>query len=402
MTRRTGTRRLLSGLAVAVTAATVTGCHHPEPSPDPAPAGSCATTGNLALAVGARANSPAPVRDEGGRPELPRTVEDLLVGVAQRGGQLSVVRVDGRPASVLTDAFETDGKTEVKQGVDRRRWLSRMRTAIGGVRATAPEADVLAALTLAAREARPGGTVVLQDSGLQTLDPLDFRQQLLTAEPTELVAYLRSRRLLPDLAGRTLVLVGVGDTVAPQLPLDEAQRHTLVDLWSAVGKAAGACVTVSDEVSSVAAVTGVPAVSPVPVARTRTPDVRPCRDTVLPDSGTVGFVPDRAVYRDPAGARRTLQGIATQIVEGDLAVSLIGTTATSGSEAGRIALSRQRADQVRVTLVELGVPPARIVEVRGVGTHWRTHVPDLAPDGRTLLPGPAAANRSVVIRAGCG
>lgn len=115
---------------------------------------------------------------------------------------------------------------------------------------------------------------------------------------------------------------------------------------------------------------------------------------------SVGFLGDSAQYRDPAAADTTLKALAKAITDNDYRVELIGTTATSGSEKGRLALSTQRAEAVRQSLQQHGVPAGSFASVRGVGTKWPSHVDDVGPDG-TLLPGPAARNRSVVIRVDC-
>ncbi|GAA0895396.1 hypothetical protein GCM10009558_109220 [Virgisporangium aurantiacum] len=122
----------------------------------------------------------------------------------------------------------------------------------------------------------------------------------------------------------------------------------------------------------------------------------PCGQTVLADGGTVGFTPDTANLRDPAAARQTLADLATILKDGRQRVDLIGTTAGAGDG---MALSRDRAAVVKRELVALGVPDNRIT-TRGVGNKWPSREPDLAPDG-SLLPGPAARNRSVIVQLTC-
>jgi outer membrane protein OmpA-like peptidoglycan-associated protein len=137
-----------------------------------------------------------------------------------------------------------------------------------------------------------------------------------------------------------------------------------------------------------------------PVTLPTVPPFQPCGETVLHDGDTVGFLPDQAVFRDPAAARSTLQDLATLIIDGRQLVELVGTTATWGpSEQGRVDLSRRRAEAVKSVLVELGVPADRITTV-GAGTSWPDRVVDIAPDG-SLIPAAAALNRSVIVRLSC-
>src|SRR6185312_15148474 len=98
--------------------------------------------------------------------------------------------------------------------------------------------------------------------------PLDFRAAgMLDAQPAEVVAFLTRADALPDLRNKQVVLIGTGDTAAPQQPLDTAARRRLVDLWSAIATASGAsCVQAVERTVSGDAAEGVPAVSTVPVA----------------------------------------------------------------------------------------------------------------------------------------
>ena len=102
--------------------------------------------------------------------------------------------------------------------------------------AQAPQADVLAALTLAARATPPGGNLVLADSGLQTVSPLDFRHDnLLQAEPAEVTTFLKKQQLLPDLTGQHLVLVGLRNKAEAQAQLNN-QLHKGVIAISRPGR----------------------------------------------------------------------------------------------------------------------------------------------------------------------
>jgi OOP family OmpA-OmpF porin len=407
---RTGRSRRLSGWTVCfgfLALLAVAGCEGPATTQaDPQPlrrCGSATGSGPVALAVGARANSAEPARREKSEIVLPASVGAVLQGAADRSAPLTLVRVDGQPDVVGdTLTFSTTAQNEPARDEQRQRWLKTVRGKIADLRAGYPEAAPLAALSVAARSAE-NGTVVLVDSGLQTVAPLDFgTERLLGADPDEIVGYLKAENLLPDLTGRSVLLVGLGETAGVQKEPNEADRRRLVNLWSKIVNASGGCVAIDGLSRASVELDNVPAVTPVALTEPATPVLSSCGDTVLADTGDVGFQPDKAEYRDPAAARRTLDGIARQINDGDLSIELIGTTATAGTRAQLKALSTRRAETVRATLVdELRVPRSHIVKVHGVGADWPGRVPDLAADGHTLLPGPAARNRSVIIRVRC-
>lgn len=356
-----------------------------------------APSGPVAVAISGRANSPAPV--------LPPAAEEVLqdavyaVPIGETGPTISLIEIDGRPSLVASAAFASDA--EFPQAVDRDRenFLADVRSAASGVRATEPEADVLSALGIAARAARDGGgtgTIVLVDSGLQTVPPLDFSQPgLLDAAPAEVVDFLDSTGAIPDLSGLTVLLAGIGDTAAPQQPLDIARQTALVELWSRIARSGGAaCVHAAGTPRGSDAVTGVPPVSTVEVPAP--PSFDPSSRIVLPDNPTVGFVPGEAVLRDPEAAAGMLRPVADWLAaDPQRQARITGTTARHGSLESQIALASERAETIKQRLVDLGANPSRIT-TEGVGSEFPGYVPDQGPDGG-LLPGPAARNRSVII-----
>jgi outer membrane protein OmpA-like peptidoglycan-associated protein len=346
----------------------------------------------VTLAVGARANSPAPV--------LPPAIVDLMREAAKQSQTISLLRVDGSPTVAFQGVFRSDAANDVARNSELEQFISATQGRVTALLPKTPEADVLGALGEAARITPEGGTVVLVDSGLQTTGQIRFQDQgTFGADPLEFVDYLENRSLMPRLSGRAVVLIGLGNTAEPQAALDPSLRNQVTALWRSVVEAAGAsCVQVIDTAASRQSVN-----NDVPVTPVSLPTVepfQPCGDTVLHDGDTVGFIGDQANFRDPAAARRTLQELADLLIGGRQLVELIGTTAKAGNnEASRVRLSQRRAEAVKSVLVEFGVPEARIT-TRGVGTSWPDRVNDIAPDG-SLIPWAAALNRSVIVRLSC-
>jgi OmpA-OmpF porin, OOP family len=397
------TRRASSGLAVAAAVLLVlAACSSGGPAGGFAGGGggaplSCPVpVGPMAFAVSGRANSP--------EPGLPTSVQQAAISVVAGAADqkvtptFTVVDLDGRPAVAGSDTYRTDAGNAIAAQDDQNAFLSGLGKAISQIRARTPEADVLGALTLAGRSVQGGrpGTVVVVDSGLSTVAPLDFRQEgLLDAPAQDTVEFLRSHQALPALNGATVVLAGLGDTAAPQAPLGTAQRTELVGLWRGIAQASGAgCVAVVDEPRSGDAPGDVPPVSTVPVPPP--PTITPGRATTLPDDGSVGFQPDTAEFRDREAARGVLTPFADFLRQGPTRrITLTGTTARAGTLESQVALSTQRADAVKALLVELGASPDQISST-GVGSRFPGYVNDVGPDGRQL-PGPASTNRKVIV-----
>jgi OmpA-OmpF porin, OOP family len=358
------------------------GCaNRPQPCPTVAKPG-------LAVAVGGRANTPAPV--------VPDEVGALIDKAVVEGSGIDVIRVDGRPSIACAMSFKSDAANPVALADDLNRFKQQARGAVGATRAKVPEANPLQALTLAASSAGPGGTVVLVDSGVQTVAPLDFHVPgLLDADPDAVVRELFSKGYLPDLSGRTVVLAGIGYTAAPQSPLDDRRRANVVHIWEKIVSAAGATVQIVTSPNTAAALEDVPAVSPVAVPPTDVIRVGCNTESILSNDGAVGFRPDSTTFVDSGLARQALAEFAAFLKQNRGArAGLVGTVAHYGTDDGDAGLSRSRALRVRDVLVELGVDGGRIV-AHGAG--WGPFPTKGGPPSPTDDP----RNRRVVVTITC-
>ncbi|GAA0216796.1 OmpA family protein [Saccharothrix mutabilis subsp. mutabilis] len=387
------THRLTRALAGCLTLAALAACSATETPAPKLPDGGCPADGGqaLTLVVGARMGSP--------RPTLPGEVEGLVRTAARDNRKVQVVRVDGQPTVALAADVQITGKNETQREKQVAELVGRVKTFVEQLEPKQAEADVLGALSEAARVTPEGGTLVLVDSGLATAGAVSFREAgMWGANPGEVADFLAAQRLLPALTGRSVLLVGLGGTADPQPALNEDLRGRVGRLWEAVVKKAGAaCAGVLAVASRRDAF---PTTVPVTVvALPEEPKPVPCGTTKLEDSGSVGFVPDTADLRDPAAADRTLQALAGVVAGGAQRVTLVGNTAGGGPAAGHVELSTRRAEAVKSILVRLGVPADRIA-TRGDGNSGPYHENDLGPDG-VLIPAAAARNRSVVVELSC-
>jgi outer membrane protein OmpA-like peptidoglycan-associated protein len=354
----------------------------------------CTKSGPLVFAVSGRQKSPPPV--------LTGTMHVAAVKAVDTGSAIGIVDVDGNPELVSASAFTdpTVGNGAALNS-DRNGYVGQITTAITGVRAKYPHVNVLKALNVAGRAIRAacphGGTIYMEDSGLQETGPLDFRQPgTLQASARDIVAFLTRKHDLPDLKGMAITLVGIGDTAPPQQPLSISQQKNLIAIWLTIVKAAGATsVLVDPAPRSGGAPAGVP---PVAIVSLPKEAVWSPGDNAFtfPDSGPVGFEPNTAVFRDPSAASKALSRLANYLMAHPTArIELTGTTAHWGTLASDIGLSRRRAGAVKKVLIRLGAAPSQI-STRGLGWKFSGYQNDQGPGG-ILLPGPAEHNRSVIV-----
>ncbi|WP_138758570.1 OmpA family protein [Modestobacter altitudinis] len=346
-------------------------------------------TGGLAIVVGARSNMPTPTLDG--------EAADALDTALDAQSYLAIAVADGDPfLSPMKGQLLITGKNGPAQEASKEKNRQMVAKALAEAAAKTPETDLLGALDLGARaiaDSDGGHTIVVVDSGLSTVAPLDFTQPgMLDADPAELVASLQAADELPDLTGDAVVFQGLGDTADPQPTLTRGQRKNLVEIWTAIATAAGASsVDVEQSPLSGDAAVGLPDVSVVPLPAPMTCTA----GTVTLAGGNVAFVSDSAAFLDTAAATDVVRPIAQQIVDGGLTATVTGTTADVGDAVGQQALSQQRAEAVMHLLVDLGVP-ADALTVRGLGSDFPGYVTDHDPAGN-LVPAAAAQNRKVVI-----
>jgi outer membrane protein OmpA-like peptidoglycan-associated protein len=342
---------------------------------------------------------------DGPKPSLGPSVACQLTAAVRDGKPVRIVVASGQPQLINPHLVNVTGGTLAQQDSPRvQQDVQRVIAAVAAARPEAPGVDDLAALAVAADEARSLGAgdaeLVLIDSGLDDRGALDFTVPgLLAATPAEVTGQLKASGNLPDLRGFTVILVGVGYTAAPQPPLSDKWRTNLTSIWVSVLQAAGARVQVIPQPGQGPSVSTDEPVRLVPIPATS--QVKPGIHTTIIFTGAspVRFEPNTTAFVDPAGARRALTPIASWLAaDRSRHAWLEGTTADVGPLSGQRALSVLRADHVRDVLISLGATAAQL-STQGVGSDFPQFTRDRNAAG-TLLAGPATLNRSVRITLG--
>ena len=381
-------------LAVAESAGCSSGLGPGSGGTTAAPSSCLALKVPVALAIGARSNSPIQV--------LNTTVTAVLDSAIDANRMVTLVRLDGKPKVIFSQAFTSGANSQLTKQA-RNKYVTNLNQILQGtpqpttdIRAQAPQADVLDALAEAASTVPTGGDVVVMDSGLQTVEPLDFRTGLLSDDPSSIVDYLKHADELPDLKGRHIYFTGLGWTASPQPVLSISERRKVVQIWEKIGQAAGAdCVAVGQTANTRNAVPDRPPVAIVTPPPLPSPPTS-CSVINLGDANNVGFEFDSTTFRDPSGARVTLQRLANVILQTGESVTLTGSTSSEGSGQYNLGLSLRRAKAVMAVLVQLGVPASRI-QAFGDGSHLPGRLNDRGANGQVLI-GPAIQNRKVVAK----
>jgi outer membrane protein OmpA-like peptidoglycan-associated protein len=205
------------------------------------------------------------------------------------------------------------------------------------------------------------GVLIVVSNGLSTSGGLDFRQVGWNADPAQITVQLRTRHLLPDLAGWRVVFTGLGATIGEQPPMPKPTRDKLTAYWRAICEAAGALSCHFDDTRLDPTPPTASAEMPLVQISGVTSVTGPAGEVTATLSDRVlGFAGDSAVL-SPA-AQDVLRQIAQRVNakladQPDATVTIHGYTADppeSGPEDRR-QLSEDRAQAVAAALAANGV-----------------------------------------------
>ena len=228
------TRRKLSFAAAAAVLgalAGLSGCFKPAEPEQPL---------GLAIVVGRHANAPAvPASD------VQAIIPDRLPG----GSRVVVIGVDGSNDGVpvldksikVADDPSAEDPIAAEEAAANVRGKAKIKYEAS--RADAVESNPYAAIARAALGISqvPGEKkLVVVDSMISTAGLLELQEVGLDGAPEDVFESIANDKNLPTLTDIDVVVRGLGQTSAPQAPLDEAQRKTLESLTGYVLEQAGA------------------------------------------------------------------------------------------------------------------------------------------------------------------
>ena len=345
-------------------------------------------------------------------PDVSNTlVEEKVYQAIRSGGEVCVINVDGEPERSVSRSYALDerysGASKSRLNADAASAAAALLEECRGLKADDPEIDLLGALELASHTLATAvkcteKTVLVMDTGLSTCGELDFRNNLICAEPEELADLLEERCCIPDLKG-VEVLWLMTDPAGGQT-ISQAQAGRIEAIWKAIAERGGAafsCKKIGTGSKSSGAGASYPEVSVVRLPKeqpirfdaeavTEDPDV--FQEPQFLSEEQVRFVPDSAEYLNAAEAEATLRPVADYLKEHpSVTLLLAGTIAGDTCGEQGVRLSKARAETVRDTLLSLGVSESQLV-VRGLGCSDPWHIYGVGTSGSA-----AAKNRKVVL-----
>lgn len=385
-------RKVMASFAAAVLLMMggLAGCSNPAEESEKAAV--CFVVANTANSQGLNFNS--------------QLVQEAIYSTIRGYGYISVVSVDQSPEVVFSNSFDIPSKyknaSSAKLEVDAQTSAAEFTAYIQSVVADAPEVDYLEGLYVAARslsslEGYDSKTIIVLGTGVGTCGALNLQNNLLSAEPEEVVELLSERDEIPDVNGLNIYWQQLGDVMQPQPELSKTLQNRLKELYGSIVEAGGGTLTF-DSTMPAPVNEGVeyPAVTPVdfpadlPIYFDGDNSENLLEQPVVMDE-KVTFIADEADYLDPEEALETLRPLAEFLLQHDKDLLLVGTTAGDVTDEVTLKLSQERADQVKASLVSLGVSESRLTAV-GMGSEDPWHIKGAGLEGEL-----AERNRKVVL-----
>ena len=358
--------------------------------------------------------------------KIPPDAYDALkasLGDVVYGGYICAVVADGTPTKqeIIDDEgfFEEDARNPVTLEKRINERTTKVVNALKDLDASAdsPEVDLLGAIREAKSvlsSSRVNGIknkeIFIIDTGVSTAGDLNLvNMDFLTGKPDvqDVIERLRNYEgvgVLPDLTGISITFCGTADGLAEvALPqqMSTTDKRYIKEFWAEVVTACGASQVQFENVAGwdtpnfytedsdskfpyVSVVTfsheAVIDFSDLIKIDTSNPDTQPnlpappVVEIKLP-SETVGFQPDGAEYLNNTSATNVLRPYAEELKRffeyyPDEKIWIVGTTAAVQQGAdGSIELSLQRAETVKNTLIDLGIPKKNLVTL-GLGAKF--------------------------------
>lgn len=334
-------------------------------------------------------------------------VSGTTYDVIKNYGFIAAVNVDGNPEIAfmndynIADKYKSASEERLKADAEKKNYSTLLM--IQDIIADDTEVDYLKSLTLAVEalaslDGYDTKEIIVLGTGLSTTGIMDFRNNLLSAEPETVVDQLDARKAIPDFSGMKVSWQHLGKVAYPQQSLSPSQLSRLEELYKCLITRGGGEFSSQEMPTNHSEKSGYPSVSLVELP-SDSPIAFEMQNTMDFDKPVslsedqVTFVADKADYLQPDEATATISPIADYMLHKNTNITLllVGCIAGDTNSDFGDALSQSRAEKVKSTLVGLGVPETRLI-AKGMGCSDPWHVKGVGYEGKL-----ASQNRKVVL-----
>lgn len=327
-------------------------------------------TGEMAIVLGNTQNTPKPQASE----YISAAIENTLLQhkgaeVDKLVDSIKIVSAVKHPEVIKLDATELKLRKIGNNGSNAKRAAKidaqAIITKLNSLTPTESGANYLESILEAKNNVAKDSKIIVIGSGLSDDGILNFsKKNILTNDESrkDAVQEVKKEYGYTYLDGYTITFFGLGDTVAPQQPLSNKQKQIVRDIYRNAVTGMGGNIDVDTKT-----LVGDAVQTSYLVGTTDTG----CGDINLVfDDDNLKFVSDKAVFKDPSAAKDSLGSIKTLWDSYGDVIQLIQVDGYIAHYAGPDQLSQQRADLVKSSLVELGIPADKITSTgKGFGPY---------------------------------
>lgn len=317
-------------------------------------------TGQIAIVLGNTQNTPRPV--------LAQDIADAVEGtmLVHKGedayalvDSIKIISATGKPKVVDLDVSQLKLREIGSNNSNAKRSaninVKAIQDYVNALGPTDNGSNYLEAIKLAKDNLDEGSKIVVIGSGLSDNGDLNFSKTgILTNEEqrNEIIQKIREKNGSDYLKGYSVMFYGLGDTTAPQEALPTAQKNVVRTIYRNVVRSLGGEVEVSTKT-----LIGEPIETKYIVGTTDTG----CGDIgLIFDDTSLKFVANQPTFIDSSVAKNTLLTVKERWDKYKDTIETIQVDGYIAHYGGTDTLSQPRADQVKKTLIELGIPADKI------------------------------------------
>ena len=325
-------------------------------------------TGQIAVVLGNTQNTPRPVLAQ----DIAEAIEGTMLvhkgeDVFELVDSIKIISATGKPKVVDLDVTQLklreigNNNSNAKRAANIN--VKAIQDYVNTLDPTDNGSNYLEAIKLAKDNLDEGSKIIVIGSGLSDSGDLNFsKTRILTNEEqrNEVIQKIREKNGSDYLKGYSIMFYGLGDTTAPQEALPTAQKNVVRTIYKTVVRSMGGDVEMSTKTQP-----GEPIETKYIVGTTDTG----CGDIgLIFDDTSLKFIANQATFIDASVAKNTLMTVKERWDNYSDTIETIQVDGYIAHYGGNDTLSQPRADQVKKTLVELGIPADKISATgRGFG-----------------------------------
>lgn len=331
-----------------------------------------------------------------------KALNSAVTDAAMNEGKIAAVSLEGKPVVLASKNVESDPNNQTKGRMKQlaNNAINELSASIQEFVPQSSELDIIESINLSidsltASDAVGEKYLYILAPGLSTTGVLDMTSFNIF-ETNSKILVDRVAQYVRDMNDINIKWMNIADVNSDiQQNLDNTQINALKDFYTDLIISKGGTVEfLSDEGDYIVENESYPNVTPViiPENKVSTEGIN-----YKLDDTQVRFEPNTATLIDKDAAYRAISEISQSIIDSEQTVTLIGSTASWGTEKSCLSLAEGRCNKVKQILIEQGVDENKIhIKPIGRDSNSPLRVTDLDNDGN-FIESEGKKNRFVLV-----